>query len=264
MHGRKSWLVYSARTNRVYSSTNCTFYETLFPAKKVDQRVYCYYDNQPINQFRSDMHEVKLNSTLVSDLPNLSTTATPLWKADNVCADPEAMDSTLSSDMLGLPHIESSPIKIASAQDAASEPGWGSLIDDDASDPGGGSQKVGNSSAGEEQPFPNALKRKGKRQHFGDKIQPLGETPRHWKDCQSQTIASTTDSVLEEYLVGYALEFTLPQDFFPKDKGKAQYTISCSNLHMPSDKDVKDGFKRSIMIMDGIVISGPKKGEIGS
>eukprot|EP00961_Rhodomonas_salina_P170376 2296845-Rhodomonas_salina.1 len=37
MHGRKSWLVYSARTNRVYSSTSATFDETLFPAKHVDQ-----------------------------------------------------------------------------------------------------------------------------------------------------------------------------------------------------------------------------------
>eukprot|EP00961_Rhodomonas_salina_P036575 491383-Rhodomonas_salina.2 len=81
-------------------------------------------------------------------------------------------------------------------------------------------------------------------------------------------IANTTDSELAEYLVGYALKFTLPQDFFPEDKGKAQYTISCSRQHMPSDKDVAegvtDGFNRNIMIMDCIVISGPKKVEIGS
>eukprot|EP00961_Rhodomonas_salina_P264665 3577251-Rhodomonas_salina.1 len=54
MHCRKAWLVYSARTNSVYSSTNCTFDKTLFQVKKVDQRVYCYYDNQQINQFRTE------------------------------------------------------------------------------------------------------------------------------------------------------------------------------------------------------------------
>eukprot|EP00961_Rhodomonas_salina_P168476 2270908-Rhodomonas_salina.1 len=213
MHCRKSWLVYSGRTNRVYSSTNCMFDETLFPAKKVDQRVYGYrdYDNQPINQFSTDMHEVKLNSTLVSDFPNLSMTATPLWTADDVCVEPDAMQSALSRDMLGLPHIESLPINIAPAGNA-SEPGGGSVIDNDVSDPGGGSPEAGNSSAGDEQPFPKSCKHKGKRQRSGDKVPPLGEAPTHWKDCQSKTIASATDSELAEYLIGYALEHTLLSD----------------------------------------------------
>eukprot|EP00961_Rhodomonas_salina_P104939 1413145-Rhodomonas_salina.1 len=64
MHGRKAWLVYSARTNRVYSSTSCTFDETLFPAKAADQRLYGYYDNQPVEQFRADLFETELGSTL--------------------------------------------------------------------------------------------------------------------------------------------------------------------------------------------------------
>eukprot|EP00961_Rhodomonas_salina_P117242 1578170-Rhodomonas_salina.1 len=178
------------------------------------------------------MHEVKLNSTLVSDFPNLSATATPLWNADDVCVDSDAMQSALSCDMLALPHIESSPINIATA-DNASEPGGGSVIDDDVSDPGGGSPEARNSSAGEEQLFPKSCKRKGKRQRFGDKVPPLGE-------------------------------FTLPQDFFPEDHGKLQYTISCSQTCMPNDKDVADGFKRNVMIMEGIVISSPKKGEVCS
>eukprot|EP00961_Rhodomonas_salina_P265889 3594237-Rhodomonas_salina.3 len=36
MHCCKSWLVYSAWTNSVYSSTDCTFNEMLFPAKPTD------------------------------------------------------------------------------------------------------------------------------------------------------------------------------------------------------------------------------------
>eukprot|EP00961_Rhodomonas_salina_P188247 2540469-Rhodomonas_salina.1 len=56
VHGRKSWLVYSASTNTVYSSTDCTFDEAFFPAREHDQRWYCYYDNIPTEEFRADMH----------------------------------------------------------------------------------------------------------------------------------------------------------------------------------------------------------------
>eukprot|EP00961_Rhodomonas_salina_P269249 3638063-Rhodomonas_salina.1 len=78
MHGRKAWLVHLARTNRVYVSTNTTFDETLFPAKSVDQRFYSYYDNVPVEQFRTEMFERQLNSTLASDLP---TSLRPLSRA---------------------------------------------------------------------------------------------------------------------------------------------------------------------------------------
>eukprot|EP00961_Rhodomonas_salina_P013873 185693-Rhodomonas_salina.1 len=112
MHGSKAWLVYSARTNCVYAATSITFDETLFPAK-----------------FRADMHKNNLNSTIVSDLPNLSSTATPVWTADDVLVDENAIhhDSGLSCNMSGLPEIESSPINISSPQpDDTSDSGWGS------------------------------------------------------------------------------------------------------------------------------------------
>eukprot|EP00961_Rhodomonas_salina_P216503 2924438-Rhodomonas_salina.1 len=40
MLGRKCFLIYSARTNVVYASTDCTFDEMLFPARATDQHMY--------------------------------------------------------------------------------------------------------------------------------------------------------------------------------------------------------------------------------
>eukprot|EP00961_Rhodomonas_salina_P056637 760748-Rhodomonas_salina.1 len=195
MHCCKAWLVYSARTNRVYDATSVTFDETLFQAKAINQRIYCYYYNAPVNQFRADMHEHNLNSTIVSDLPNLSSTATPVWTADDVLVDENAIHSGLSGNMSGLPEIESSPINVSSPQpddtsdcgrgsnkgNGVSDPGGGDNDDisapgggdRDGSDSGGGSLSSGPLPAGELQPFPNARKHKGKRQRFGDKVPPL-------------------------------------------------------------------------------------------
>eukprot|EP00961_Rhodomonas_salina_P179355 2420035-Rhodomonas_salina.1 len=133
----------------------------------------------------------------MSDLPNLSSTATPVWTADDVLVDENAIHSGLSSNMSGLPEIESSPINVSSQQpdgtsdrcggsnegNGVSDPGGGDNDDisapgggdSDGSDPGGGSQSSGPLPAGERQPFPtsNARKHKGKRQRFGDKVPPL-------------------------------------------------------------------------------------------
>eukprot|EP00961_Rhodomonas_salina_P204209 2755495-Rhodomonas_salina.1 len=87
MHGRKSWLIYSARTNHFYSSTSATFDETLFPAKHINQRIFSYYDTASVSQFHADMHAAKLNSTLAGDLPNLLATTEKLWTANDVCHD---------------------------------------------------------------------------------------------------------------------------------------------------------------------------------
>eukprot|EP00961_Rhodomonas_salina_P252613 3414580-Rhodomonas_salina.1 len=86
------------------------------------------------------MHAAKLNSTLAGDLPNLSATTEKLWTADDVCHYIDALNSTLSGDMNGLPYIEGSPIQISTltvytAQDVASTDGWGSDIDADSTVP---------------------------------------------------------------------------------------------------------------------------------
>eukprot|EP00961_Rhodomonas_salina_P259575 3507430-Rhodomonas_salina.7 len=114
-HGHKSWLIYSASTNCIYSSTSCTFDETLFPAKLVDQSVFGYYNTASVTQFSTDMHKQHLNSTLAADLPNLSSVSIKLWPADDVCIDADALNSILSEGMTGMPDIEGTSINISSS-----------------------------------------------------------------------------------------------------------------------------------------------------
>eukprot|EP00961_Rhodomonas_salina_P139436 1876306-Rhodomonas_salina.1 len=228
-----------AFAHRVYSSQSCTFDETLFPARQIDQRVYGYYDNQPVHEFRADLHAAKLNSTLVSDLPNLSPIPDPVWVADNVCVDEASMNLTLSCDMFAAPTVQSSRVNISNfdydltphdivssrrggsptTSDVASTPGWGSPTPDTAPASGGGVATAAPVSAGDglgQSSFPNPRRNKrGKRLRFGDKVPPVGEAPRHWRDCESTTLAKVSDDDLGEYLIGYAIEFKLPSDFYP-------------------------------------------------
>eukprot|EP00961_Rhodomonas_salina_P208498 2813882-Rhodomonas_salina.1 len=67
-------------------------------------------------------------------------------------------------------------------------------------------------------PFPKGRKHSGKRLQFGDKVPPIGQIPKHWRDCKSLPLPSTTDAQLAEYLIGYTIQFHLPLDFYPEDK----------------------------------------------
>ena len=139
-----------------------------------------------------------------------------------------------------------------------SSPGGG-----ETSSPGGGhgSNLRDPLSAGRKQYFPKSRKKKGKRQRFGDKVPPAGQEPRHWRDCEKQLIDDVTDRELVEYFIRYSLEFTLPQDYYPKDKG--QWVKSCSDTAIASAQDVAKGFTRGSLLLIGIIISGPNSADIG-
>eukprot|EP00961_Rhodomonas_salina_P213097 2877946-Rhodomonas_salina.3 len=137
--------------------------------------------------------------------------------ADDVQICQDALDPDLAGDMFAAT-LSSSPINISSppafsrsdipsfpgggcaSEDVPTSPGGGSPMSD--SSPGGGSQTSGTASAGELQCFPNASKHKGKRLLFGDKVPPISEKLRYWKDCESKTLKNVTDVELAEYLIG--------------------------------------------------------------
>eukprot|EP00961_Rhodomonas_salina_P267297 3611840-Rhodomonas_salina.1 len=70
-HGRKCWLIYCPRLNRIFASSNVTFDETMFPLKETDQRVYGFYDNQAITRLRADAYGDALNDTPFQDVLNM-------------------------------------------------------------------------------------------------------------------------------------------------------------------------------------------------
>ena len=42
--------------------------------------------------------------------------------------------------------------------------------------------------------------------------------PKHWLDCENKSFTETSDSDFTEFLICYAVEFTLCQTFYPRDK----------------------------------------------
>eukprot|EP00961_Rhodomonas_salina_P122447 1649253-Rhodomonas_salina.1 len=141
------------------------------------------------------MHAAKLNSTLASDLPNLSSVPAPVWTSVDICVNEDALNSKLSSNMFGALAIKSSQVTISTfdydliLQNDSCDPGWGSEVSDAASNPGGGSPVLDAASspgwgketavpvsAGEglgHSSFPKPSRNKrGKRLQFGDKAPP--------------------------------------------------------------------------------------------
>eukprot|EP00961_Rhodomonas_salina_P136921 1841730-Rhodomonas_salina.1 len=152
MMGSKAWLIYSAQLNTIYASTNCTFDETRFPARAMDQRAYGYYYSEPTMTFRADMHDKQLHSTLRSDFlqfqdshgSSLDVTAAPSDPASLSQTDPVWLPEHMedSDGMLSqAPTVQNSPIsehdlqfpglvvkehaRTSSAPDDTSMSGWG-------------------------------------------------------------------------------------------------------------------------------------------
>eukprot|EP00961_Rhodomonas_salina_P262951 3553507-Rhodomonas_salina.4 len=238
--GSKAWLIYSARLNTIYASTNCTFDETLFPSRVTDQLAYGYYDSEPTTTFRTD------------SVPNVTSPLfDPVWLPEHI----EDADGTLSQAST----VPSSPISEHDLQfpgsivkesasnasapddtsmsgggsDAIPAPGWGLNVDDQLSSP---SDPV---SAGSSVGSPRLLK--------------------HWTDCKDDLLTEDSDDALAEYLIGNSLEFTLPQDYWPCDK--RAWTISCSDSRRATSKDY--GFKTGSTLMIGIFIAGQCQSSIG-
>ena len=264
LSGCKAWLVYSACLHKIYATCNATFDDTLFPSRATDQRVYGYFDNEPVHTFRADLHDKALGSTL---LPASIDSPSPVW----VPTDAAERDDILSAagTAPSSPVLISSPPDLSCGDGGGCKPGGGfttasPTVDNVISDPGGGRSTVPSSPAGSNRTLPNQRYKKGKRLRFGDKMEQLNtniKDIKHWKDCASTTIANTADNALAEYLIGYALEFTLPNSYWPKDKG--EWTISCSDTVIAGNSEVARGYKRGAVLMVGTIIHGPKEKQIG-
>ena len=90
-HGSKSWLVFCPRLNRIFSSRNVTFDETLFPLRKYDQRIYGKYDYAVVEEMRAR----KFVNTLDQEPPIKASTLWPLEAIENLqCESGDNMQET--------------------------------------------------------------------------------------------------------------------------------------------------------------------------
>ena len=143
-------------------------------------------------------------------------------------------------------------------QDPVCSPGGGSAC----SAGGGSASPASDSSAGKMRAIPNKRYKKGKRMRFGDKTEPMGTIPKHWRDCENKSLTETSDSELTGFLIGYAVEFTLPQTFYPWDKG--QWVVSCSDTRKADSKDVSAGFVCGLLLMICQIINCPNSKKINT
>mmetsp|Transcript_61225 Transcript_61225/g.126463 ORF Transcript_61225/g.126463 Transcript_61225/m.126463 type:complete len:1000 (-) Transcript_61225:457-3456(-) len=103
-HGRKCWLVFSPRLNRIFATRNVSFDETLFPLKGSDQRIFGRYDNHAIQQMRADAYGLpegnEVEARLLHDIIAMPLPATPTTSTLNVAPvqaiTPEHPDELLS------------------------------------------------------------------------------------------------------------------------------------------------------------------------
>eukprot|EP00961_Rhodomonas_salina_P010411 139478-Rhodomonas_salina.1 len=211
------------------------------------------------------MHDKQLHSTLRSDflqfhdsqdpVPNATTALSdPVWFPDHI----EDADGTLSQ----APTVPSSPISKHDLQFPGSvvkEPARNASAPDNTSVSGGGSDPVSTPGRGlnvDDQPsspnYPVSAGSSAGSPHS------LGSVPKHWTDCKDDLLTEVSDDVLAEYLIGNSLEFTLPLDYWPRDK--SAWTISCSDSRLATPKD--HGFKTSSTLMIRIFIAGPRQSSI--
>ena len=101
--GRRVFLGYSSRLNRVYASTDCVFDEQLFPYRLVDQRVYGYNSNIPsleqqiLYNDMSDVTIVDLDQRLqMKTVPHNTT-----WTTANLLQIPATFETDISDSIIG-------------------------------------------------------------------------------------------------------------------------------------------------------------------
>eukprot|EP00286_Rhodomonas_abbreviata_P021100 CAMPEP_0181305828 /NCGR_PEP_ID=MMETSP1101-20121128/9952_1 /TAXON_ID=46948 /ORGANISM="Rhodomonas abbreviata, Strain Caron Lab Isolate" /LENGTH=1956 /DNA_ID=CAMNT_0023411799 /DNA_START=677 /DNA_END=6547 /DNA_ORIENTATION=+ len=251
-HGRKCWLIYTPRLNRIFVSRNVTFDETLFPLKHSDQRVYGIYDNQSVQQLRADAYGLGPDVSVVDDILNMPTIESPTTTsveihavddadADKLLSQAETnqqfsddeyeIDDLAFDDKPPLPHDTPTTTEpVLTAGDTACHPGGGPTCNS-----GGGSisnhrggpteHAASNHGGGQssQQPSvkvaPAGELRPVKRPTFNEAPLTYGTPHRKWWHCENAAIDDTSDEHLAEFLIGHSIDISFPAEYWPGDNG---------------------------------------------
>lgn len=196
-HWRKSWLVYSPKQNRVYSSRNVTFDETLFPLRDHDQRFCCVMQHHRLDSMCNDMD---INYDIAQDLRHMPTLPEPTWTADDLSdADTESAGVS-GKGSAGVPNINAAGVS-----------------DDDSSSDSADAPPV--TITDDEPPFeePEVPAHDSHTAHTYKKTKSIRKRQRSgsggagvfnrdaWLSCENKSINDTTDLELADYVVGISL-----------------------------------------------------------
>lgn len=258
-HGRKCWVVYCPRLNRIFVSRNVTFDETLFPMRQNDQRVYGIYDNQAVQEMRADAYGTINPVSITDDVLTMPCPKDPVSKLIAADTTPTfGLDSLESA--AALPNVFAEPLPDSDDEyDAAVEESEQSQRSTQPSVPNAGPTMLSGGNGGVAGPSGGVSEARGgvtrasrgltgasggvtgpsgggmqaaggvapagefrppKRARFNDAPPSYGVQPANWWDCENEKISDVTDPKLAEFLIGHSINLEFPHDYWPRDQGR--------------------------------------------
>jgi hypothetical protein len=196
--GRRAFMCYSARLNRVFASVDCEFDATFFPYKLSDQRQRGYYDTEVRTEELSMFHDMP-NATQQEFIERLNSERVPsdaTWGLDMVmdkAAEMQTVDLALIREM---PEEERQVygLRMPEEQQAKSEEAEHNA-------------QMHNLTIRDLKKSVDAHDRPG----VYSTVQPT------WKDAGCELLQNVTNVRLAEYLIGMSTLIPMPQDYWPDD-----------------------------------------------
>jgi len=196
--GRRAFMCYSARLNRVFASVDCEFDATFFPYKLSDQRQRGYYDTELRTEELSMFHDMP-NATQQDFIERLNSERVPCnttWGLDMVmdkAAEMQPVDSTL---------IQGMPEDVRQAYGLRTEAG----------------QQLDSAGENNSTSVHNLTVRDLKKtMDVHDRPGIYGEMQKTWQDAGRELLQHVTNERLAEYLIGMSTLILMPSDYWPED-----------------------------------------------
>ena len=229
--GRRAFIAYSPRLNRIFCTIHAQFDETHFPFRPCDQRVRGYLDNDAQLESLSLFHDMP-NATMDELRERIANT--------NVPCDTEWS----LADLMQLPatlHPATSEGTGDSGDCGDSGDSWDS--GPTASD---ASQPAGSSGADATAKINNVSLRQAQKSVFvHGRPAPYAEMAPTWQAAGSKNMKEVSNHELAEYLIGTDAEIKCPPSFWPKDK--CSWTVRCVE-HNP-DGRAKGGHRFKVLLI---------------
>ena len=201
-HGRRAFIGYSARLNRVYATVEAKFDETHFPMRTTNQRVYGRHHQAHVDIDQLSLYHDMPNPTVAEIVERLNSTNVPHnthWTLNDLLQLPAHFEASVTGN--------SGDISPGSSGDAAP-------IEDI---PYAECETAGINNTDDAAGFiPNDKARNTVFIHGSPA--PYGTLPPSWKDAGKRVMSKVSNAELAEYLIGTEAQLKLPMEYWPEDK----------------------------------------------
>jgi hypothetical protein len=196
--GRRAFMGYSPRTNRVYASVDCEFDDTYFPFRVCDQRVRGFFDTEPNTEELSMFYDMP-NATIEQIIEKINSSDVPCntaWGIEQVMNVPAEMQTVDTNLIHLMQNDELEAYGLRSPEESTS------VMPNET----------------QSQPMHNATIRDLKSSvHVHDRPGPYGTLPASWRDAGTTLLSKVSNEKLGEYLIGMDSLLRMPADYWPDD-----------------------------------------------